>query len=86
MDWAEGDSELMIISLFIIYIIFSFINVLVPATEKVEKEAQPRFLEDEGFYVGTRPQTSGWNQNRMEHRLLKEAESVSLTPFMPSIP
>ena len=79
MDWAEGDSELMKISLFLIYIMFSFINVLVPATEKVEKEAQPRFLEDEGFYVGTRPHTSGWNQNRMEHRLLKEAESVSLT-------
>ena len=49
----------------------------VPAIEKVEKETQPRYLEDEGFYVGTRPQTSGWNQNMMEHRLLKEAEKVS---------
>ena len=54
----------------------------VPAIEKVEKETQPRYLEDEGFYVGTRPQTSGWNQNMMEHRLLKEAEKVSVHRYI----
>jgi hypothetical protein len=48
----------------------------VPATDKVAKEMEVRRLEEEGFYVGTRPSTSGWNQNRMEHRLLKEGEKV----------
>ena len=57
---------------------YSFIHYIpVPATDKVGKEMEVRRLEEEGFYVGTRPSTSGWNQNRMEHRLLKEAESVS---------
>ena len=60
--------------------IYTNFKFSVPATEKVGKESQPRFLEDEGFYVGTRPETSGWNQNRMEHRLLKEAESVRAVP------
>ena len=50
---------------------------LVPATDKVSKEAEVRRLEEEGFYVGTRPTTSGWNLNRMEHRILKESEKVS---------
>ncbi|KAL4236189.1 Coiled-coil and C2 domain-containing protein 2A [Mactra antiquata] len=47
----------------------------IPASEKVGTQSEVRCLEDEGFYVGTRPTTSGWNQNRMEHRLLREAQS-----------
>ncbi|XP_069126927.1 coiled-coil and C2 domain-containing protein 2A-like isoform X2 [Argopecten irradians] len=46
----------------------------VPSEQKVSEEQQPRFLEDEGFYVGTRPDPSGWNVNKMEHRLLKEPD------------
>ncbi|XP_048762965.2 coiled-coil and C2 domain-containing protein 2A-like isoform X2 [Ostrea edulis] len=39
---------------------------------KILQDLQPRFLEDEGFYVGTRPKISGWNVNKMENRLIKE--------------
>lgn len=39
---------------------------------KILHDKQPRFLEDEGFYVGTRPKISGWNVNKMENRLIKE--------------
>ncbi|KAK3580952.1 hypothetical protein CHS0354_006977 [Potamilus streckersoni] len=52
---------------------------LIPNAEKVFDQQQPRFLEEEGFYVGIRPQTSGMNQNKMEHRLLKEAEKGRLS-------
>ncbi|KAL3869795.1 hypothetical protein ACJMK2_042432 [Sinanodonta woodiana] len=51
----------------------------IPYAEKVFDQQQPRFLEEEGFYVGIRPQTSGMNQNKMEHRLLKEAEKGRLS-------
>ena len=90
MGLLSGDNDMWNICIAkFFYVYFPFLSYLiscliffphlVPATEKVEKEAQPRFLEDEGFYVGTRPETSGWNQNKMEHRLLKEAESVRLS-------
>ncbi|XP_059159082.1 coiled-coil and C2 domain-containing protein 2A-like isoform X2 [Physella acuta] len=46
----------------------------VPATEKVGGEVEPRFLEDEGFYVGVKPYVSDRNKSKMENRLLKEAE------------
>nr|XP_022316561.1 coiled-coil and C2 domain-containing protein 2A-like isoform X3 [Crassostrea virginica] len=39
---------------------------------KILHDKEPRFLEDEGFYVGTRPKISGWNVNKMENRLIKE--------------
>lgn len=45
-----------------------------PTQEKVGEEKQPRFLEDEGFYVGTKPNLGGWNMNKMENRLLKHGE------------
>ncbi|KAL8612721.1 hypothetical protein ACOMHN_025372 [Nucella lapillus] len=43
-----------------------------PATEKVDEEQEPRFLEDEGFYVGVRPEVASRNKNKMENRLLRE--------------
>ncbi|KAI8501504.1 Coiled-coil and C2 domain-containing protein 2A [Branchiostoma belcheri] len=46
----------------------------VPAEEKVPQDAQPRYLEDEGFYVGERPPVSYRNQNIAEDRLLKEPD------------
>ncbi|XP_052236209.1 coiled-coil and C2 domain-containing protein 2A-like isoform X5 [Dreissena polymorpha] len=46
----------------------------IPATQKVGADFEVRRLEDEGFYVGKRPSAGSRNQNRMEHRLLKEIE------------
>jgi len=47
---------------------------IAPAAAKVPPNTQPRCLEDEGFYVGTRPYVSSQNLNRMENRLLKTAD------------
>ncbi|XP_071499381.1 coiled-coil and C2 domain-containing protein 2A-like [Diadema antillarum] len=46
----------------------------VPAEQKVPENTQPRYLEDEGFYVGVRPDVSQRNQNIMEHRLLQRPD------------
>jgi hypothetical protein len=35
-----------------------------------------RFLEEEGFYVGTKPFVTRQNMNMMEHRLLKLPDKV----------
>ena len=47
-----------------------------PASEKVEEEQEPRYLEDEGFYVGVRPVVATRNKNKMENRLLREPGKV----------
>jgi len=52
---------------------------IAPATAKVPPNTQPRCLEDEGFYVGTRPYVSSGNLNRMENRLLKSADAGCVT-------
>ncbi|XP_078401088.1 coiled-coil and C2 domain-containing protein 2A isoform X1 [Cetorhinus maximus] len=46
----------------------------VSTSEKVPENMQPRFLEDEGIYVGERPKVSKSNQNILENRLLKNEE------------
>ena len=51
---------------------------VVPSEDKVPENTQPRYLEDEGFYVGVRPFISQRNQNIMEHRLLKREDKVCL--------
>lgn len=38
---------------------------------------KPRFLEDEGLYVGQRPAVSMTNENISENRILKMAEVSS---------
>ena len=48
---------------------------------KILHDKEPRFLEDEGFYVGTRPKISGWNVNKMENRLIKELHVISHIKF-----
>lgn len=45
-----------------------------PADQKVDTSMQPRFLEDEGFYVGLRPEVPSRNKNKMENRLLHEPD------------
>ena len=39
--------------------------------EKLGKDQQPRFLQDEGMYIGVTPVLSNRNQNKLEHRILK---------------
>jgi len=61
---------------------FSNCVLLLPialAEAKIPPNVQPRFLQDEGFYVGTRPYVSCQNVNRMENRLLKEAGGGYMT-------
>ena len=41
----------------------------VPLDEKVPEGAEPRFWEEEGFYVGKPPQVSPANLNIMENRM-----------------
>ncbi|XP_054996606.1 coiled-coil and C2 domain-containing protein 2A isoform X2 [Sorex araneus] len=42
----------------------------VPTYKKLPENVQPRFLEDEGFYIGARPEVPRRSQNIMENRLL----------------
>jgi len=56
-----------------------FVLFLAPTQEKVGESKEPRFLEDEGFYVGTKPNLGGWNLNKMENRLLKQGAMVILS-------
>ncbi|KAM6963078.1 coiled-coil and C2 domain-containing protein 2A [Aplochiton taeniatus] len=46
----------------------------VPASVKLPENKQPRFLEEEGLYVGERPPVSLTNQNILENRVLKQEE------------
>ncbi|XP_015259772.1 PREDICTED: coiled-coil and C2 domain-containing protein 2A [Cyprinodon variegatus] len=46
----------------------------VPTSVKLPENMKPRFLEDEGLYVGERPPVFGTNENILENRILKMAE------------
>uniref|UniRef100_M4ABG3 Coiled-coil and C2 domain containing 2A n=1 Tax=Xiphophorus maculatus TaxID=8083 RepID=M4ABG3_XIPMA len=50
----------------------SFLTV--PTSVKLPENMKPRFLEDEGLYVGQRPAVSMTNENISENRILKMAE------------
>uniref|UniRef100_A0A8C3G4Z3 Coiled-coil and C2 domain containing 2A n=1 Tax=Cyclopterus lumpus TaxID=8103 RepID=A0A8C3G4Z3_CYCLU len=45
-----------------------------PTSIKLPKNMQPRYLEDEGLYVGERPPVSLTNENILENRFLKMEE------------
>ncbi|XP_068449249.1 coiled-coil and C2 domain-containing protein 2A-like isoform X1 [Clinocottus analis] len=45
-----------------------------PTSIKLPKNMQPRYLEDEGLYVGERPPVSLTNENILENRVLKMEE------------
>ncbi|XP_078534578.1 coiled-coil and C2 domain-containing protein 2A [Lissotriton helveticus] len=47
----------------------------VPASQKVPENMQPRFLEDEGLYIGERPKVSLSNQNILENRILQHDQA-----------
>ncbi|XP_073465964.1 coiled-coil and C2 domain-containing protein 2A [Aquarana catesbeiana] len=44
----------------------------VPLSQKLPDNMQPRYLEDEGLYVGVRPEVSRTNQNILENRILQQ--------------
>ncbi|XP_072246111.1 coiled-coil and C2 domain-containing protein 2A [Leuresthes tenuis] len=46
----------------------------VPASVKLPENMKPRYLEDEGLYVGERPPVSLTNENILENRILKMEE------------
>ncbi|XP_076014347.1 coiled-coil and C2 domain-containing protein 2A isoform X2 [Genypterus blacodes] len=46
----------------------------VPTPVKLPENMQPRYLEDEGLYVGERPPVSPINENILENRILKMEE------------
>lgn len=53
---------------------------------KLPENMKPRYLEDEGLYVGQRPSVSQNNQNQMENRILKMEEVFeSLSPTKPQL-
>ena len=56
----------------------------VDVKQKVPEDTEPRYMEDEGFYVGVKPSVSQRNRNLMEHRLLNRADKVqnTLTPII----
>ncbi|KAL6107585.1 cc2d2a [Pungitius sinensis] len=45
-----------------------------PASNKLPENTKPRYLEDEGLYVGERPPVSPTNENILENRVLKMEE------------
>ncbi|XP_059021178.1 coiled-coil and C2 domain-containing protein 2A isoform X2 [Mustela lutreola] len=47
-------------------------RVTVPTYKKLPENVQPRFLEDEGLYIGARPEVPRACQNTMENRLLTQ--------------
>ena len=53
-----------------------FVPPLISANikEKLFTNEEPRYLEDEGFYIGTKPTVLRRNINRMENRLLNNKE------------
>lgn len=53
--------------------------VTVPTSVKLPENTKPRYLEDEGLYVGERPPVSLTNENIMEHRILKMEEVETTT-------
>ncbi|XP_037830013.1 coiled-coil and C2 domain-containing protein 2A isoform X1 [Kryptolebias marmoratus] len=46
----------------------------VPTSVKLPENMKPRFLEDEGLYVGERPPVSQTNENILENRILRAEE------------
>nr|CAB3228105.1 coiled-coil and C2 domain-containing protein 2A [Phallusia mammillata] len=54
-----------------------FIPSMLPSdiSKKVEDSARPRYLEDEGFYVGRKPEIGLQNKNILENRLLRQPDN-----------
>lgn len=66
-------------------------TITVPTSIKLPENMRPRYLEDEGLYVGERPHVSVANENVLENRVLKTKEvkpvsMLSCTVAVPLIP
>ncbi|KAK3518815.1 hypothetical protein QTP70_014874 [Hemibagrus guttatus] len=48
----------------------------VPASCKLPENVRPRYLEEEGLYVGERPYVSLTNQNILENRIMKQNQEL----------
>ncbi|MEJ1274550.1 hypothetical protein NN561_005436 [Cricetulus griseus] len=57
-------------------ILFTPSRLTVPTYKKLPENVQPRFLEDEGLYIGARPEVARTNENIMENRLLIQEPAV----------
>lgn len=55
-----------------------YVNSIVPTSIKLPENMKPRYLEDEGLYVGERPPVSLTNENILENRILKIEEVTSM--------
>ena len=44
---------------------------------KLGKDVEPRYLEDEGIFVGRVPYVTRKNRNMMEHRVLSMPDQVN---------
>ncbi|XP_045364651.2 coiled-coil and C2 domain-containing protein 2A isoform X1 [Camelus bactrianus] len=53
-------------------LLFTPSRLTVPTYKKLPENVQPRYLEDEGLYIGARPEVPQTNQNIMENRLLTQ--------------
>ncbi|XP_064626685.1 coiled-coil and C2 domain-containing protein 2A-like isoform X3 [Lineus longissimus] len=56
------------------YYVPSMINV--ETSKKIDEHLQPRYLEEEGLYVGIRPKVSHRNENKLEDRLVHEPDGM----------
>lgn len=62
------------IILVLMYWVHLEFTVPVPTSIKLPENMRPRYLEDEGLYVGERPRVSVSNENVLENRVLKTKE------------
>ena len=66
-------------------LLFSLLHTImyfsVPLDEKVPEGAEPRFWEEEGFYVGKPPQVSPANLNIMENRIKDGNQVLTVAKF-----
>lgn len=69
-------STCKIFNVFIYCIHIKFV-IIVPTSIKLPENMRPRYLEDEGLYVGERPPVSLANENVLENRILKTKEVMS---------
>lgn len=63
-------------------LLHTIIYFSVPLDEKVPEGAEPRFWEEEGFYVGKPPQVSPANLNIMENRIKDGNQVLKITRWI----
>lgn len=77
-DFRTRVCDFQVLVKLIVY--WSCFILTVPPSIKLPENMKPRFLEDEGLYVGERPTVSLTNENILENRILK-TEEVSVASY-----